>query len=185
MKHINPICALLAVLCFPFAAPAQNFMSGGIGYHVLSAEDHTVEVIGKQNCTPYSGNINIPATVTYNGTTYDVVALGEEAFYWASLSGITIPSSVTHIKRGCFLFATVPATIHVPASVTSIEKLAFAANNLTNIQVDGDNPNYRTIDGMLFSKDTATLVAFPKGKSGTVTLPQRTRHIAACAFAYS
>ena len=184
MKHYKTSLALLAVLCLPFAASAQYFMSGGIGYQVLSAENHTVEVTVKQNCTSYSGNINIPSTVTHNGTTYDVVALGEKAFYGASLSGITISTSVTQIKYGCFLFATVPATIHVPTSVTNIENLAFAANHLTNINVDESNPNYRTIDGMLFSKDTATLVECPMAKSGSVTLPQSTRHIASLAFAY-
>lgn len=184
MQHTKTLFALLAVLCLPFATSAQNFMSGGIGYNVLSAENHTVEVTGKQNGTSYSGNINIPSTVTHNGTTYDVVALGEKAFYWATLSGITIPSSVTHIKYGCFLFATVPTTINVSASVTNIENLAFAANHLTNINVDESNPNYRTIDGMLFSKDTATLVECPMAKSGSVTLPQDTRHIASLAFAY-
>lgn len=163
---------------------AQNFMSGGIGYHVLSSEDHTVEVTGKQNYTPYSGNINIPATVTYNGETYDVVALGEQAFSQASLSGITIPSSVTQIKYGCFLFANCPSTINVPASVTDIETLAFAAFNLNAINVDENNPNFMSMDKMLFSKDTTTLVECLKTKSGVVTLPQRTRHLAANAFAY-
>ena len=185
MKHfiINSLIVLVTA-CIPSIAMSQNFMSGGIGYHVLSAESHTVEVTGKQNCTPYSGNINIPSTVTYDGTTYDVIALGEEAFYQATLSGITIPSSVTQIKYGCFLFANCPSTINVPASVTDIEALAFAAFNLTNINVDGDNPNYRSIGGLLFSKDTTTLVECPKSKSGTITLPQNTKHLARYAFAY-
>ena len=71
MKHciIKSLAALLVATCLPAVASAQNFMSGGIGYHVLSSEDHTVEVTGKESCTPYSGNINIPATVTYNGET--------------------------------------------------------------------------------------------------------------------
>lgn len=77
MQHyIIKSLAVLMAACLPAVASAQNFMSGGIGYHVLSSEDHTVEVTGKESCTPYSGNINIPATVTYNGETYDVVALG-------------------------------------------------------------------------------------------------------------
>ena len=186
MTHhsIKTSLALFAVLCIPAVASAQNFMSGGIGYHVLSAESHTVEVTGKQNCTPYSGNINIPATVTYNGTTYDVIALGEESFRQATLSGITIPSSVMQIKNGCFLFANCPSTINVPASVTDIEALAFAAFNLTNINVDENNPNYRSIGGLLFSKDTTTLVECPKSKSGAITLPQNTKHLARYAFAY-
>ena len=186
MKHhiIKSLAALLVATCLPAVTSAQYFMSGGIGYHVLSSEDHTVEVTGKESCTPYSGNINIPATVTYNDETYDVVALGEKAFSQASLSGIIIPSSVTQIKYGCFLFANSPSTINVPASVTDIETLAFAAFNLNAINVDENNPNFMSMDKMLFSKDTTTLVECLMTKSGVVTLPQRTRHLAANAFAY-
>ena len=185
MQHyIIKSLAVLMASCLPAVASAQNFMSGGIGYHVLSSEDHTVEVTGKESCTPYSGNINIPATVTYNGETYDVVALGEEAFSQASLSGISIPSSVTQIKRGCFLFASGPSSITIPASVAVIEPMAFATNNLNAINVDENNPNFISMDKMLFSKDTTTLVECLKTKSGAVTLPQRTRHLAANAFAY-
>ena len=186
MKHhiIKSLAALLVATCLPAVASAQNFMSGGIGYHVLSSEDHTVEVTVKESCRPYQGNINIPATVTYNGETYDVVALGEKAFSQASLSGIIIPSSVTQIKYGCFLFANCPSTINVPASVTDIETLAFAAFNLNAINVDENNPNFMSMDKMLFSKDTTTLVECLMTKSGVVTLPQCTRHLAANAFAY-
>ena len=184
MKKTKTLFAFLSALTFTAVASAQNFMSGGIGYHVLSAEEHTVEVTGKESCTPYSGNINIPATVTYNGETYDVVALGEEAFFQASLSGITIPSSITRIKRGCFLFASGPSSITIPASVAVIEPMAFATNNMNAIIVDENNPNFMSIDKMLFSKDTTTLVECLKTKSGAVTLPQCTRHLAANAFAY-
>ena len=183
-QQIIKFIALAVMLPLSTFVSAQNFMSGGIGYHVLSTVDHTVEVTGKESCTPYSGNINIPATVTYNGETYAVVALGEEAFSQASLSGIIIPSSVTQIKYGCFLFANCPSTINVPASVTDIETLAFAAFNLNAINVDENNPNFMSMDKMLFSKDTTTLVECLKTKSGAVTLPQRTRHLAANAFAY-
>lgn len=186
MKHhiIKSLAAFLVAASLPAVTSAQYFMSGGIGYQVLSVEDHTVEVTGKESCTPYSGNINIPATVTYNDETYDVVALGEKAFSQASLSGIIIPSSVTQIKYGCFLFANCPSTINVPASVTDIETLAFAAFNLNAINVDENNPNFMSMDKMLFSKDTTTLVECLMTKSGVVTLPQRTRHLAANAFAY-
>ncbi|MBR0171116.1 MAG: leucine-rich repeat domain-containing protein, partial [Bacteroidales bacterium] len=93
-------------------------------------------------------------------------------------------SSVTQIKYGCFLFANCPSTINVPASVTDIETLAFAAFNLNAINVDENNPNFMSMDKMLFSKDTTTLVECLMTKSGVVTLPQRTRHLAANAFAY-
>lgn len=186
MKHnaIKSLAAIIVAACLPTAASAQNFMSGGIGYHILSAEDHTVEVTTSESCTPYRGNINIPATVTYGGTTYDVVALGDEAFSSAFITSITIPTSVTRIGYGCFIFALLPSAITIPASVTEVEPLAFAANGLTTINVDTNNPAYRGINGMLFSKDSTTLVACPKTRSGTVVLPQETRFIASLAFAY-
>lgn len=184
MQQTKTFLALLAVLTLTNTIKAQNFMSGGIGYQVLSTEDHTVEVTVKETCTPYSGNITIPATVTYNGTDYDVVALGKEAFYQAHLTGITIPSSVTQIKRGCFLFATGPSSITIPASVAVIEPLAFAIYNLNTISVDENNPNYMSMGKMLFSKDTTTLVECLLTQSGVVTLPQSTRHLVTNAFAY-
>ena len=184
MQHliIKSLAALMAA-CLPAVASAQYFEVGGIAYNVLSATEHTAEVASK-SCNYYQGSINIPATVTYNGTTYDVVALGDMAFYGATLSSVTIPSSVTQIKSRCFLFATGPSSVTVPASVTEIGELAFAAYNMTAINVDENNPNYVSVGGILFSKDTTTVVECPMKKSGTVTLPQNTRHIAADAFAY-
>ena len=173
---------IFLMLFLPAVASAQYFIAGGIGYNVLSPTEHTVEVVPKSSY--YSGNVVIPATVTHSGTTYDVVALGEEAFYGSNLTGITIPSSVTQIKYGCFFFATLPSSVYIPASVTDIGAVAFAANQLTAIDVDENNPSYRSIDGMLFSKDTATLVECPKAKSGSITLPPNTRRIASYAFGY-
>ncbi len=171
------------MFCLSLTAYSQNFEVGGISYNILSTIDHTVEVASK-SCNYYQGNINIPATVEYDGATYDVVALGEYAFYGGSLSSVSIPLSVTHIKYGCFLFATLPASISVPASVTRIDELAFAAYRTPSIVVDENNPCYRTIDGILFSKDTSTLVECPMGKSGLVSLPSNTKHVAPSAFAY-
>ena len=186
MKHhiTKTIAVLFMATSFPSVMSAQHFSTGGLEYNVLSTTEHTVEVSPKWSGTFYQGNITIPSTVTHGGITYDVVALGEQAFYWATLSSITIPSSVTLIKHGCFLFSNGPATINVPASVATIEELAFAARNMTAINVDADNPNYRSIGGILFSKDTATLVECPTSKNGTITPPPNTRHIAPLAFAY-
>ena len=185
MTHtLKTLVALMAAACIPLAATAQHFETGGKAYNVLSEEDHTVELTMRYSGTPYSGNFTVPSTVTYGGQTYDVVALGEYAFYYATLSGVTIPSSVTRIKTKCFLFSNGPATLTIPASVTQIDDLAIAARNNTAIDVDGDNPCYCTIDGMLFSKDSTTLVRCPMGMGGTIALPQATQHVGRYAFAY-
>ena len=176
--------SLLILLGLPIVVSAQYFESNGIAYNILSLTEHTVEVTAL-NCSYYHGSINIPSTVVYNGETYNVVALGEEAFEGATLSSVTIPLSVIEIKRGCF-FNTMGSisVINIPASVTAIGELAFVMQNLTAINVDENNPEFRTIDGMLFSKDTTTLKVCPVAKSGAITLPQNTKNIANYAFTF-
>ncbi len=184
MKHrlFKRLLAGLILIVLSHTASAQSFRVGRIYYHVLSSTGLTVEVVMGNSF--YSGNITIPSTVTYNGTTYTVVALGEMAFYGATLSGVSIPPTVTRIGDQCFLFATGPTTITLPASVAEVGMQALASYHTTAILVDDNNPHFRSVDGLLFSHDTATLVACPTAKSGTLVLPQATRHIAPCAFNY-
>ncbi len=184
MKKTFRFFAALAVLCLPSALLAQHFETGGRAYNVLSEEDHTVELTMRWSGSPYGGNFTVPSTVTYGGVTYDVVALGEYAFYRANLTSVAIPTSVTRIKTQCFLLATGPVAIYIPASVTDIEEMALVSLNMSYINVSEDNPNYCTIDGLLYSKDSMTIVQCPPGKSGAITLPQSTQHIGRFSFAY-
>ena len=174
----------MAILCLPSALMAQHFETGGRAYNVLSETDHTVELTMRWSGSPYSGNFTVPSTVTYGGVAYDVVALGEYAFYGANITGINIPTSITRIKTHCFAMATGPSSIYIPASVTEIDEMSLVPLNMTYINVSEDNPNYRTIDGLLYSKDSTTLVQCPPGKSGTVTLPLCTQHIGRFSFSY-
>ena len=50
-----------------------------------------------------SGDLIIPSTISYNGTTYSVTSIGDRAFYeCSSLTSVTIPNSVTSIGEGAF-----------------------------------------------------------------------------------
>ncbi|MGN0187307.1 MAG: leucine-rich repeat protein, partial [Paludibacteraceae bacterium] len=51
----------------------------------------------------YTGDVVIPESVVYNGTTYSVTSIGEDAFWDCSgLTSVTIPNSVTSIGSSAF-----------------------------------------------------------------------------------
>ena len=50
-----------------------------------------------------SGDLIIPSTISYNGTTYSVTSIGDRAFYYCSgLTSVAIPNSVTSIAGYAF-----------------------------------------------------------------------------------
>ena len=85
----------------------------------------------------YSGNVNIPESVTYNGQTYKVTSIGSFAFEFCSgLTSITIPNSVTSIGSNAFSGCRGLTSITIPNSVTSIDYNAFSqCSSLTSITI--------------------------------------------------
>ena len=74
----------------------------------------------------YEGDVNIPPTVTIQGTTYDVVGIGYRAFYGqGNVTSITLPASITYIGEEAFYNADKLQTIDIPEKVKSIGKNAF------------------------------------------------------------
>ncbi len=145
MKRLYNFLLMLLALLLPVTAAAYSFEVDSIYYNIDTYYSNNVIVTYKDtNYNSYSGDIVIPNSVTYNGTTYSVTSIGNDAFYdCRGLTSIEIPNSVTQIERYVFYNCIGLTSINIPNSVTYIAGSAFlGCNGLTSITVDVNNPNY-------------------------------------------
>jgi hypothetical protein len=94
-----------------------------------------------------------------------------------------IPESVQKIGKGAFLGCRHITSIVIQEKVTEIPCETLALNaNLKEINVDPENRVFRSIDGVLFSKDAAVLFACPAGRKGKYRIPNGVKVINEDAF---
>lgn len=76
--------------------------------------------------------------------------------------------------------------ISVPKSVISIGNRVFRwCSSLANISVDAANPNYTSVDGVLFNKAKTEIICYPAGtKASNYTIPNSVTSISVCAFGF-
>lgn len=108
MKHYLKIYLplLIAVVIHGQAAMAYDFMVDGIAYNIKA--DGTAEVTYTRNDNTgydnYAGveRVIIPNTIKYDGQTYTVTSIGNEAFIETNIRSVTIPNSVQSIGENAF-----------------------------------------------------------------------------------
>ena len=162
---------LLALLSFVESVAVEI---EGIYYSLNSSDEaKTASVVSSLNPNGlYSGDVVIPECVTFEGVTYDVISIGNEAFYACyGLTSVVIPNSVTSIGDWAFRGCVGLTSVTIPNSVTSIGGSAFnGCSSLTSITI----PNSVTsIGGSAFL-----------GCSGltSVTIPNSVTSIGTYAF---
>ena len=199
---IKGILLVFVLLCSLGVSAQTTFTIGNLEYTTTS--DSTVSV-GK-NGTPI-GELVIPTNVEYEGTQYSVTSIGNDAFaYCSGLTSIDIPNSVTSIGISAFVYCSGLTSIDIPNSVTSIGISAFfsctgltsvtipnsvksigfglfeGCSNLIKINVNENNTNYSSIDGVLFNKSQTELIQYPGGKQGSYAIPNSVTSIGRSAF---
>jgi hypothetical protein len=129
-KHI---ILLLATLCTLSIYP---FGSNGFNFNITSSTTpYTVEVTNGYYGTWH--DLVIPSNVTYNGISYSVTKIANNAFLNdIYLTSIRIPNSVTRIGNYAFSVCLNLTTIDLPNSITTIDSSAFnGCNGLTSVTI--------------------------------------------------
>ena len=172
----------------------------------------TVTAIGDSAFAACTGltSVSIPPSVTYIGIQaftgctgltgmsipYSVFSIGDYAFSgctgivsfsvdaanhsYSSSDGVLFNKPQTSLikypagKSGAYT---------IPADVTTIGYQAFfGCTGLVSLSVDAANPNYSSLDGVLFNKLQTLLIQYPAGKSGAYTIPASVTTIGIGAF---
>ncbi|GHU77030.1 hypothetical protein FACS189461_5210 [Spirochaetia bacterium] len=166
----------------------------------ITTTDGKVTITGH---TRWSRNMVIPVTI--GGL--PVVKIGTQAFEGRKdITSVSIPASVTSIGIRAFSFCSGLTSVSIPASVTDIGIYAFygctgltsvtvnmPANGnirtynplypvLTAIQVDANDTEYSSRDGVLFNKAGNTLIKYPGGLKGQYAIPASVTSIGDSAF---
>ena len=74
-----------------------------------------------------------------------------------------------------------PSTAQVCYNTLSVGLYIY--NGINEVIVSEDNPNFKSVDGCVYSKDGSTLWYVPLQKTGTLNIPEGTTRIARGAFA--
>ena len=161
--------AVLRFLVVLFICVVSVFVVGfgGIEANAATSGDYTYTVLsdGTVEITDYTGSattLSIPSEI--DGKV--VTSIGNYAFKNCScLINIIISDNVTRIGYDAFLGCSSLTNVTIPDSVKSINNRAFiVCTRLTNIEVDSNNGYYKSINGILFSKDLTQIIKYPDGK---------------------
>ena len=174
MKRFKFLLFVLLALLYVTNASAlivnDTFTRDGNTYRVTKMDEahdgipktYNVAFVSSTNTT-----VNIPATVAdpHNQYTFNVTAIANNSTV-PNATSVTMPNTIVSIEANAFKGGNI-TNITIPKSVTEIKSGAFGQmSNLTAINVDAANPNFRSDNGVLIEKKESKewVAAYPMAK---------------------
>ena len=171
----------------------------GVDYTVTSVMQHAfIEIVyGDGHCR----NNKLKTVII----PHSVYSINNESFeYCSSLNSITIPNGVISIGKFAFNGCDSLKSIIIPETIEYIDSYAFGNNeglesitilsskvkldyqifdcsNLKEIIINEDNPNYCSVNGILYNKEKTELIKCPK-KNSDICILDTTQVIGKYAF---
>lgn len=153
---------------------AQQVTVDGLNYY-LYPDKHKAVI---DNDNTWSGELDIPSEISYEGNDYVVKGMVYNAFVnCTELTKVKIPKTITYIANYNFgngNNAITPYLLNPFIGCTALEA----------VEVDKDNTFMTSVEGVLYSKDSTMLYCYPAGiKSETFSVPQGVTWVGIYAFA--
>ena len=134
-----------------------------------------------------------------------ITEISEETFAGTNIKSVDIPDTVTKICDGAFretkslerisygsgeiafgsnaFYMSGLTELYIGKNVILIEEFALTAlSRLENFEVDSENPYYKSVDGVLYTKDGRKIISAPAGFSGQFAVPSGVEEIGFGAF---
>lgn len=168
--------------------------------HTVKGDDYVVTGIGAgvfKNETTGIGKIILPNTIKtiereafsdYYGEiilSSGIESIGDRAFYHTSITTINLPN-VKSIGNEAFASSDLEEA-NFSSSFESLGEDVFAdCFYFSQINIDENNPNYSSDQGVLYNKDKTELLIYPRNKQDTsFQVPQTVTKICERAFKYN
>ncbi len=143
----------------------------------------------------FTGVKEVPASAFYYCTKLESIKMpssitninGSAFGYCRKLTSVGFPNNEGFsITNSSFVSCSALSTITLPKNLLSMTGNPFINCYLTEINVDTANPNYKSVDGVVYTKDGETIVAYPGGNERTAySIASGTKYIGDYAFNYS
>lgn len=172
------IMILLVYMLSLMHVRALNVTINGIEYF-LDTESHMAVIV---NCNNLSGELEIPSEVLCDNQAFVVKSMAWCAFYNnQELTKVRIPKTV----EGVLNYVPHDPEDGAGGAVSPDYMNPFVGcSALEVIEVDDENKNFKSLDGVLFSKDGTELYCCPGGYSvENYTVPQGVTWVGSAAFA--
>ena len=133
---MKKILLSFAMLMAAVGAWAQIYVEqGGLRFSIDDTNKYAQ--VEKPESDSYSGEINIPSSVSYGGEDYPVTYIGGEAFKESAVTKVTVPGSVTHISWSAFQGCASLSEVNLSEGLQEIGSNAFQGSAVTSLTIPG------------------------------------------------
>lgn len=178
---------LLVISCMGFYRfwYAEEFTVDGFCYKLYDYHSFNgLMVTGTDAEVVRDSTLRFYEQVTFHGRTYNVIAVGENAFSGqGNIRRIEFNPAMREVSNNAFFGCPSLKTVHLANNVRSIDNGAFAdCQALDTFVVAKNNPWLYVRDSVLFSNEGKILRQCPATKKGEYTIPDGIMRVYNCAF---